>query len=508
MGNSCCEQKRSALEATQGMTQDQISEILQSLVDKRYFTTEQYDRIYSALEESNKLLSVVKDLMENFVNSKLLGQGAFAKVVKGQSKKDNKYYALKITDRKQNMELMAQYRDIVKEVAILILLSKHEHVVRLIDAFQDLLRWYVVMELCEGGELFDMIVQVGTFTEANALDVAGQLLDFAQYCHALGIVHRDLKPENILLKNKCENLEDVSYSTKIIDFGTSDFCGNGQRLSMKFGTPYYVAPEVLKKDYDTSIDIWSIGVILYIMLCGYPPFGGKTDEQIISRVIKGQPCFSGPEWKLVSAQTIDLVQKFLQPAEQRWDAAQLLNHPAFKNISSKKQSSLGQHMIQRLQSFEKMTRLKKISLVLLVQSLTDKEVQTLRARFKESDRDNDGKVSAEELRECFQKVNSSVKEEEWQHIFDICDKNTEGLVDYHEFIAAMLDRDRMARRKGVLRKSFEMMDNDNDGFIDAQDLVQATRQGLSIEEATVLLGEVADEEGKIDYSQYYELLSS
>lgn len=150
-----------------------------------------------------------------------------------------------------------------------------------------------------------------------------QVLEAVNYCHRKNIVHRDLKPENLLLESQAEDA-----ALKIIDFGTSALFNPSQKLSQKFGTPYYTAPEILSGKYDEKCDIWSCGVILYIMLCGYPPFNGKTDTEILTKTKSGKFAFPDKEWRNISAEAKDLVTKMLNKNQKlRCSAADAYAHP-------------------------------------------------------------------------------------------------------------------------------------------------------------------------------------
>jgi len=159
----------------------------------------------------------------------------------------------------------------------------HPNILRLYEFYQDQKRYYLVTELCSGGELFDEITNRAHFEEADAAKIIQQVLMAVRYCHERNIVHRDLKPENILLDSKKN-----SNRVKVIDFGTSEEIEPGMKLTQQYGTAYYIAPEVLSSAYNEKCDIWSIGVILYILLSGKPPFDGKDDKEIIKKVRIGQ----------------------------------------------------------------------------------------------------------------------------------------------------------------------------------------------------------------------------
>lgn len=158
----------------------------------------------------------------------------------------------------------------------------HPNILKLYEVFEDSKKYFLVTEYCKGGELFEEIVDKVTFSEQDAANIVQQVLKGIAYCHGLGIVHRDLKPENVLIDKEQDNI------LKIIDFGTSvEYDKTREKLKTVHGTSYYIAPEVLKMQYDERCDVWSIGVIMYILLSGKPPFDGATDKEITSKVSAG-----------------------------------------------------------------------------------------------------------------------------------------------------------------------------------------------------------------------------
>lgn len=153
----------------------------------------------------------------------------------------------------------------------------HPNIIKLYEYFEDTKNVYLITEICSGGELFDKIIEKEYFDEQYAAKIFKQIMQSINYCHSLEIAHRDLKPENFLYETKDENSD-----IKVIDFGLSKICyqkntGKIERLKTRAGTPYYISPEVLAGNYDKSCDLWSAGCILYIFLCGYPPFYGDDD---------------------------------------------------------------------------------------------------------------------------------------------------------------------------------------------------------------------------------------
>ena len=188
------------------------------------------------------------------------------------------------------------------------------------------------MEFLEGGELFEAITNIGSFTEASASKVLKQILSAVYYLHSNHIVHRDLKPENIMLTQKPKN---GNYQIKLIDFGTAKIFKPGKKMNKFIGTSYYIAPEVLKERYDEKCDIWSCGVILFILLCGYPPFNGNTNVDIFHAIQNQNPIFGGEEWEDITPEAKDLIKLMLKKnPNERLNAEQCLSHKWFRLMES------------------------------------------------------------------------------------------------------------------------------------------------------------------------------
>ncbi|XP_056280686.1 calcium/calmodulin-dependent protein kinase type 1D isoform X2 [Pseudoliparis swirei] len=201
---------------------------------------------------------------------------------------------------------------------------KHENIVALEDIYESPDHLYLIMQLVSGGELFDRIVEKGFYTEKDASALIRQVLDAVSYLHKMGIVHRDLKPENLLYFNP----QDES-KIMISDFGLSKMEGGGDVMSTACGTPGYVAPEVLaQKPYSKAVDCWSIGVIAYILLCGYPPFYDENDSKLFEQILKADYEFDAPYWDDISDSAKDFIGSLMEkdPAK-RFTCDQALRHP-------------------------------------------------------------------------------------------------------------------------------------------------------------------------------------
>jgi len=256
---------------------------------------------------------------------KELGRGGFSVVKEGVDRATGEKVAIKFIEKKfvdpEELKLLGREIDIMKKV-------QHRNVLRLIEIYETDNHLSLVMELVNGGELFYKIVDKGSYSEREARDIIRQLVEGVDYLHSRGIAHRDLKPENLLCS---ENHEGVVI--KIADFGLSKAFANGSVLETACGTPDYAAPEVLRMDgaYDKSVDLWSMGVITYVVLCGFPPFYGKTQAHLFEKILNADYDFPDPEWTNISEEAKDFVKHLLVlDIDKRYTTKQCLDHPWLK----------------------------------------------------------------------------------------------------------------------------------------------------------------------------------
>lgn len=289
-----------------------------------------------------------------------------------------------------------ELKDIANEIQI-VKECDHPNIVKMFEEYEDHKYLYIVTELLKGGELFDELARRRKFTEKDCGKIIKQVLEALAYCHAKNIVHKDLKPENILLESK----KDIE-SIKLIDFGTAQRFTRGDKMTTVIGTPYYVAPEVLRGSYDEKCDIWGVGVIMFILLSGTPPFNGKDDDAIMKAVAKGNYEFRPNKWRGVSREAKDLISKMLVlDTEDRISAQQALDHPWFalifeKDFENRKLSSA----LKDLKSFKADQKMQQAALGYIVTHLATKEdTKDLDDAFKEIDVNHDGKLTLEELLE-------------------------------------------------------------------------------------------------------------
>uniref|UniRef100_A0A8B9GBA0 Calcium/calmodulin dependent protein kinase I n=1 Tax=Amazona collaria TaxID=241587 RepID=A0A8B9GBA0_9PSIT len=250
----------------------------------------------------------------------VLGTGAFSEVVLAEEKATRKLVAIKCITKKA---LQGKETSIENEIAVLHKI-KHPNIVALDDIYESSTHLYLIMQLVSGGELFDRIVEKGFYTERDASALIRQILDAVKYLHDMGIVHRDLKPENLLYYSM-----DEDSKIMISDFGLSKIEGCGSVMSTACGTPGYVAPEVLaQKPYSKAVDCWSIGVIAYILLCGYPPFYDENDAKLFEQILRAEYEFDSPYWDDISDSAKDFIQHLMEKDPcKRFTCEQALQHP-------------------------------------------------------------------------------------------------------------------------------------------------------------------------------------
>lgn len=444
---------------------------------------------------------------EKYILDRELGRGEFGITYLCIDRESRELLACKSIS-KRKLRTAVDVEDVRREVAIMRHLPKSPSIVTLKEACEDEGAVHLVMELCEGGELFDRIVARGHYTERAAAGVTRTIVEVVQLCHKHGVIHRDLKPENFLFANKKEN-----SPLKAIDFGLSIFFKPGERFSEIVGSPYYMAPEVLKRNYGPEIDIWSAGVILYILLCGVPPFWAETEQGVAQAILRGNIDFKREPWPNVSENAKDLVRRMLEPDPKlRLTARQVLEHTWLQNAKKAPNVPLGDVVKSRLKQFSRMNRFKRRALRVIADHLSAEEVEDIKDMFKLMDTNNDGIVTYEELKNGLQKFGSHLAESEVQMLIEAVDTNGKGSLDYGEFLAVSLHLQRMAN-DDHLRRAFSYFDKDGNGFIEPEELkVALTEDGTAVDTMDVvndILQEVdTDKDGKISYDEFVAMMKT
>ena len=364
------------------------------------------------------------------------------------------------------------------------------------------------MEECKGGEVFDKIIEriqaKQMYSEKDAANIIQQVMSCIQYCHNQNICHRDLKPENLLYLNPGSEKDN---RIKVIDFGLSQ---NTDKLKTKVGTAYYVSPEILTGKYTQLCDIWSAGVILYILLTGDPPFNGSSDQIIYNKIMKFDFSFPENKWKHISNEAKDLLKNhMLVPENKRATAKQVLAHNWFKNAPDVPLTSLGfttNFFIDYIQG----SNMKKMSLMYIASRLDENEINNLKKVFSAFDKSKDGQISYDELRQGLIQLKSNrITEQDVYFLFQALDVDHNGKVDYTEFIAATLQKANYLRNDRLL-EAFLNFDKDKSGKISKEELLQVLKANKSQEKEIEKFIKAVDKnnDGKIDYNEFLLLMQN
>ncbi|XP_028790807.1 CDPK-related kinase 3-like isoform X2 [Neltuma alba] len=390
--------------------------------------------------------------------------------------------------------------DVRREVKMLKALSGHKNVVKFHDAFEDANNVYIVMELCDGGELLDRILsRGGRYTEEDAKTILFQALNVIAYCHLQGVVHRDLKPENFLFVSK-----DDDSQMKLIDFGLSDFVRPGERLSDVVGSAYYVAPEVLHRSYSVEADLWSIGVITYILLCGSRPFWARSESGIFRSVLKANPNFDDSPWPSVSPEAKDFVKRLLnKDLRKRMTAAQALTHPWLKNENQA--IPLDIFIYKQVKSYLHATPLRRAALKALSKALTEDELIYLRAQFSLLGPKN-GRVSLDNFRAALMKNATGIMKEA-PDILNLMDSPASIKMDFEEFCAAAISVYQLEVHEEwdrISKTAFEHFEQAGNVVISVEGLAKEMNVGAS---SCSLPGNwIRESDGKLSFVGYKKFL--
>ena len=446
-----------------------------------------------------ELIKISKEPVANYyIILKDLGHGSYGQVKKVKHKKLNEVRAMKITNKKT---VSSKY-----EIEILRKIS-HPNITNIFEIFEDSKKYYIIMEFLEGGELFDAITSIGSFSEESACLIMKQILSAIFYLHSSNIVHRDLKPENIMLLSKPQN---GNYHIKLIDFGTAKQFKPGKKMCKFIGTSYYIAPEVLKERYDEKCDVWSCGIILYILLCGYPPFNGNTNVEIFHAIQNQNPIFTGEEWEDITTEAKDLIKLMLKKnPNERWSAEQCLKHKWFKMLEdSENKKDKGNFKLIQMNAINHMTqfvsenRFKQAVLQFIsTQFNLQKEEGDLREIFKSMDISGTGQIAQKEfcdkLIELYGENDGKIIT---ANIFKNLDMDGSGKISYNEFLSAMISSKKVVTEER-LEKAFNIMDKDGSGKLSVDEIKNIF--GGSEEQWKKVVSEVdLNKDGEVDFAEF------
>ena len=442
-------------------------------------------------------------LLESYDVIRQLGKGGFGKVYEVRHKKTGEIRACKHLS-KLNIKNLEKFKNEIE----LLRKMDHPNIVKLYEIFESDRSLYLIMEECKGGEVFSKIIERINaklmYSEKDAANIIKQVISCINYCHNKNICHRDLKPENLLYLKDGPEKDNL---IKVIDFGLSQ---NANKLKSKVGTAYYVSPEVLRGNYTEKCDIWSVGVILYLLLTGEPPFNGQNDQIIYSKILKFDLKFPEQKWKYISREVKDLLQNhMLVPENRRYTAKQVLEHIWFKNAPDTPLNQLGFN-VHFFIDYIQASNFKKMSLMFIASRLDENEINNLKNFFTSFDKNKDGQISYEELRlGLLQLKSNKISERDIYFLFQTLDVDKSGKIDYTEFIAATLQRSNYLRNDRLL-EAFLNFDKDKNGKITKDELLIALKGEKSQENLIRKFISDVDKnhDGKIDYNEFLNLMQN
>ena len=469
------------------------------------------------------------DITQFYEVQKKIGEGAYGKIYKVRNKQSGDIRAMKQVT-KSKIQDMGKFQTEIKILSML----DHPNIVRLFEVIEDDKYYNLLEELCTGGELLTRAQK----TELKEKDIARifyQIISGVAYIHGMGIAHRDLKLENILFST-----ENPMSPIKIIDFGFSVFMDKNnekskedkkdkdnentdpkkfgfKRLKSKVGTLYYISPEIIKGNYDEKCDIWACGVILYILLAGYPPFSGNTDKEVYNLITNLKYDFDKERWKNISKYAKELIKNMLTPAKNRFSAKQVLASKWFEiklkdNIDGNINNILDYRRINKYKNYNK---LKKAILTFIASRLSCEESSKLREIFLNMDEDKNGYISFEDFRKYVineYDIDDLIEnEEELKKGFEGVDIDHNNQIDYTEFLAANLD-EKIFLKNEKLKEAFRIFDINDNGVIKRDDIIRVLKLE-KLENKNELADKIIEEndydkDGKINFLDFVKIMKN
>lgn len=397
---------------------------------------------------------------------KELGAGGYGKVYSALHKKSGLKRAVKVIKKAE-----VENHDTFKNEISLLMSMDHPNIIKLYEVYETEDFVYLVTEVCEGGELFFYITKTTHLTENEVALVMRQIFAALGYCHANNVCHRDIKPENFMLK-----FENDPGSIKLIDFGLAEKVNDGEMMKDPNGTPYYIAPEIIDGKYDHRVDNWSLGVIMYVMLSGCPPFFGKNNKEILKSVLKAIYTFNLKPFKTCSDEVKDLISKLLvKDPNKRFTAQQAYNHPWVQRQVDAESLDIviSPNVIENMARFVECHRLKKTVCYMIAQQLPEEAVEEFKKMFTKLDKNGDGFLSIEEFKDVFSELQKKksicIELEDVEQLFEALDLNSSGKIDYTEFLAAFTQNE-VYQTENYLKEVFKKIDVDLDGKITKEEL--------------------------------------
>ena len=457
---------------------------------------------------------------DNYKKMRKLGEGSYGTVYLVTHNHSNQQRAMKTIMKKEIENTQRVDSEIMNEIQILKKMD-HPNIVKIFEFYNSSKYYYLITEFCKEGELFDRIVKEGPFDEGFTSYIMYQIFSAVYYCHSMNIIHRDLKPENILIEKK----EKHGYKVKIIDFGTAKIFEKNKIEKKMIGSSYYMAPEVISKNYNEKCDLWSCGVIMYILLTTTPPFGGADDKEIIKNIVKGDYDIESGIWKKITKEAKDLIRNLLERnVNSRLSAENALNHIWFyKNKTKDLFNFLSQDkiksMLNNLKKYSPDKVLQHTALAYLVHNNPQNEqVEDAFKLFNKIDQNSNGKITKVELKEGLNELsinNDFDIDNLVNEIYHLIDGDNNGYIEYEEFVRGCIDKDKFIT-DNIIKMSFKFFDKDNSGEITFEEIMKIFEKNFKKnqrENNEKLIREIimevdTNKDGKISYDEFLIMMKS
>ena len=476
----------------------------------------------SSRNKSNLVLNnniiITKNINSNpfddYVVIKDIGSGTYSKVQLVQHKINLSIRAMKVIKKKKKKGTnQTNEHDVYKEVNLLIKMD-HPNIVKIFEFYNGEKEYYLIMEYCEGGELFDKIVK-SNLTEIQCAYIMYQIISAVNYCHKMKIIHRDLKPENILIKKD----EDGFYRVKVCDFGTSKAFKIGDTEKQLVGSAYYIAPEVIQKKYNLKCDLWSCGVIMFVLLTKKPPFGGRNDAIIMQNIQIGK--YKEHLLDEYSPYAKELVALLLEKnIKKRINAEQALNHPWFDVFKCKdiltdiQDKDTIKRFIENLKNYKRGSIIQETALAFLVHNYPDlDEIVNACKLFGQIDKNGKGKITLNDFIEGLNKILKKNMEEDAKKIFENLDEYSSGYLEYEMFIRAAINK-KIFLTEDTLKFTFKFFDKENTKKITSESILKIFEESIKkdenvkIELENMIKEASPNENLEMDFENFSEFMKS
>lgn len=455
------------------------------------------------IRKSNFVGLFFDDINQRYKFIAELGQGTYGCVFRVEDKLTGEIRACKRVNKKQ-----IKRKDRFKSEIDLLKSSDHQNIVKLYEIYEDNIFIYLVMEECKGGELFEVLTSRAKtknfYTEREAAKIFKQIMSAIFYCHNNGICHRDLKPENILFLDKEED-----HNIKLIDFGLSKlFSRSNNNMNSIVGTIYYMSPEIISGLYNEKCDVWSAGVILHILLCGKPPFYGKTPSEITKKIIEFDYNFNSAEWKYVSAESKDLLQKIFVNSDKRLSSSEVLNHAWVKELAANSNQEILRLNFAHILNYSDMNKIQKSIISFICYHFSFSQTKILTEIFKSLDINSDGVLTLAELKEGLdilnEKTGFNLQEKELNNLFEGIDLDKSGTINYNEFLASTIDIKEEIKLEYIY-EAFKSFDSDKSGRISLREITDIIKPNCEddVEYLDNLIRSIdLNGDGEIDFHEF------